>query len=62
MHEYQIVQGPSTAIAKVVNNMIAQGWECQGGIDVTLNTDNPRERKVLTYYQAMIKKNKIVGN
>lgn len=56
MHtEYHIIsENSQKAVERQVNNMIANGWQCQGGVSVALAI-SPGGGSYYEYAQAMVK-------
>ena len=51
--QYRIAAADTTfALAEKVNNLLQEGWECQGGISVTVNSSDSD-----WYYQALVHRN-----
>lgn len=51
--QYQIISGPWEGVEPKVNELLAEGWELQGGVSLSSSLDFDNQ-----YAQAMIKKPK----
>ena len=55
--KYKVIEAVFTAILiKQVDEAIAEGWECTGGLSVAGDTSQARRTDRFFFYQAMVKK------
>ena len=55
MHKYRVVWAEDNPeIAKAVTALLNRGWKCQGGVSLTVFT-NENDVRVNVFHQAMVK-------